>query len=82
MSVKEKTVAVVATELKVPYEHAEEACSLKTDLGCDEFDLMTITVEIEDVFGISISDDEMDKVLGTMDLVRLTQTKVNALGAL
>lgn len=81
MTVKEKTIEIVAAELKVSYAQAEESRSLSADLGCDDFDLMTIVVETEDRFGIRVTDKEMDGIQSTMDLVRLTQAKVNALGA-
>lgn len=55
--------AHLATELEVDPARIEEGTRFKEDLEADSLDLVELTVELEDHYGIRIPDDQAAKIL-------------------
>jgi len=53
----------LATELEVEPERIREETRFKEDLEADSLDLVELTVELEDHYGIRIPDDQAAKIL-------------------
>jgi acyl carrier protein len=51
---------------------------LKYDLGLDSLDVAEMVYEIEETFGITISDDSADKIQKISDTVDFIHDKLNA----
>jgi acyl carrier protein len=55
--------AHLQTELEVDPETITEATRFREDLEADSLDLYTLVQELEDSYGVSISDEEAAKIL-------------------
>jgi acyl carrier protein len=48
----------LSAELEVPLEQISEATRLREDLDADSLDLYELVMELEDTYGISVSEEE------------------------
>lgn len=55
--------AHLADELEVDPERIQQATRFKEDLEADSLDLYTLVQELEDSYGVRISDEEATKIL-------------------
>jgi acyl carrier protein len=55
--------AHLADELEVDPERIQESTRFKEDLEADSLDLYTLVQELEDSYGVKISDEEAAKIL-------------------
>ena len=53
----------LATELEVEPDRIQEDTRFREDLEADSLDLLELTVELEDTYGIRIPDEEAAKIL-------------------
>ncbi|MEA2210596.1 MAG: acyl carrier protein [Solirubrobacteraceae bacterium] len=53
----------LADELELDPGRIEEATRFREDLGADSLDLYTLVQELEDSYGVKISDEEAAKIL-------------------
>ena len=59
----------LADELEVAPARITEATRFKEDLDADSLDLYTLVQELEDSYGVTISDEEAAKILTVSDAV-------------
>ncbi|MDQ4049205.1 MAG: acyl carrier protein [Actinomycetota bacterium] len=55
--------AHLAAELEIEPARIGDGTRFKEDLEADSFDLLELTVELEDIYGIRIPDEEAAKIL-------------------
>jgi acyl carrier protein len=60
--VLEKVRAHLSTELEVPAERISESTRLREDLDADSLDLYELVMELEDTYGISVSEEEAAEI--------------------
>lgn len=53
----------LATELEVEPDRIDDGTRFREDLEADSLDLLELTVELEDTYGIRIPDEEAAKIL-------------------
>lgn len=53
----------LASELEIDPALIEEGTRFREDLEADSLDLLSLTVELEDIYGIRIPDEEAAKIL-------------------
>jgi len=56
-----KVLSIIAQQLKTEPENLQEALSL-SEQGADEFDMIEITMKLEDQFSLIIEDEDIDKL--------------------
>jgi acyl carrier protein len=56
--VLEKVREHLSTELEVPADRIDESTRLREDLDADSLDLYELVMELEDTYGITVSEEE------------------------
>jgi acyl carrier protein len=70
----------LADELEIDPERITESTRFKEDLGADSLDLYTLVQELEDSYGVRISDEEAAKILSVGQAVDFVVAHVPASG--
>jgi len=68
---------VIKSEVQEVKELPEDNQRLKQDLGVDSFSNVNIVMSIEEDFGISIADAELEDITTVGSFVDLIESKVN-----
>jgi len=59
----------LSTELEVPAEEITEATRFKEDLDADSLDLYELVMELEDRYGVSVSEEQASRITTVGDAV-------------
>ena len=78
--VQGKLVEVISNHVEIDPSTLDPSKHLKYDLGLDSLDVAEMVYEIEEKFGISISDDSIEKIERISDTVDFICAKVNSDG--
>ncbi len=70
----EKIRQIVARVLNLTLEEVTPDKSFAEDLDADSLDIAEIIIAIEDEFGVSISDEDLEKVVTVQDACDLLKT--------
>jgi acyl carrier protein len=60
----------LAEELEVPLERIEEGTRFKEDLDADSLDLYELVMELEDRYGVTVSEQQATQIKTVGDAVR------------
>jgi acyl carrier protein len=52
----------LSTELEVPLERIQESTRFRDDLDADSLDLYELVMELEDTYGLSVSEEEAARI--------------------
>jgi acyl carrier protein len=69
MSIDEKIKKIICEQLEVSEEDVVPEASFVDDLGADSLDQVELIMAMEEEFGISISDEEAEKISTVKDAV-------------
>jgi acyl carrier protein len=67
--VLEKVREHLSTELEVPIDRIDESTRFRDDLDADSLDLYELVMELEDRYGISVSEQEATRIKTVGDAV-------------
>jgi acyl carrier protein len=88
MMTREQVFSLVRThladELELDPDRISESTRFKEDLAADSLDLYTLVQELEDSYGVKISDEEASKILTvgqTVDFVLASSVGAPVVGA-
>jgi acyl carrier protein len=76
--VLEKVRAHLSTELEVPLEEISEGTRFREDLDADSLDLYELVMELEDTYGIKVSEEEAAEIKTVGDAVEFVLARVPA----
>ena len=71
--IKSKIKEIIVDKNGVEPEQVTDNASFETDLGMDSLDRVELLMEVEKEFGITIQDDEAEKVSNLSDCVELIE---------
>lgn len=74
-SVEEKVTAIVSEQLNIPKEDIKLESTFVDDLKADSLDVVELVMEFEDEFGITIPDEDYDKIKTVGDAIKYIQEK-------
>ena len=78
MTLEEKVIKLVMEQLDVTKEECVLEASFIDDLGADSLDLVELIMEMEEVFGVEIADEELEKIRTVKDVIEfLTKKGIN-----
>lgn len=69
MSIDEKIKKIICEQLEVSEEDVVPQASFVDDLGADSLDQVELIMAMEEEFGISISDEEAEKIATVKDAI-------------
>ncbi|MBL6705975.1 MAG: acyl carrier protein [Planctomycetaceae bacterium] len=75
MATEEKVRGIVSEQLGVPIEEVKAESSFVDDLKADSLDVVELVMEFEDEFGITIPDDDYDKIKTVGDAITYIDEK-------
>lgn len=75
--VETKVITIVAEKLNIEEKNITAASRFQEDLGADSLDIVELLMEIEENFGVGISDEESEKMKTISDAVKVISTKLN-----
>ena len=75
MTLEEKVIKLVMEQLDVTREECVPEASFIDDLGADSLDLVELIMEMEEVFGLEIADEELEKIRTIKDVIEFLTSK-------
>jgi acyl carrier protein len=75
VATEEKVRGIVSEQLGVPIEEVKAESSFVDDLKADSLDVVELVMEFEDEFGITIPDDDYDKIKTVGDAITYIDEK-------
>jgi acyl carrier protein len=75
MTLEEKVIKLVMEQLDVTREECVPEASFIDDLGADSLDLVELIMEMEEVFGIEIADEELEKIRTVKNVIEFLKSK-------
>jgi acyl carrier protein len=75
MSVEEKIKKIICEQLEVSEEDVVPEASFVDDLGADSLDQVELIMAMEEEFGVSISDEEAEKIVTVRDAIEYIEQK-------
>lgn len=73
MSLEKDIIKLINETIHVDVSEVTDESNLVTDLGLDSLDSVEITMAVEEKYGITISETEMENVKTVGDLVKLVE---------
>ena len=75
MPTEEKVIGIGSEQLGVPQEEISRTSHFVDDLKADSLDVVELVMEFEDEFGITIPDDDYEKIQTVGDAVDYIEEK-------
>ena len=75
MSLEDKVIKLVMEQLDVTQEQCKLEALFIDDLGADSLDLVELIMEMEEVFGVEIADEELEKIRTIQDAIDFLREK-------
>jgi acyl carrier protein len=75
MKLEERVIEIIIEQLDVTREECVPEASFIDDLGADSLDLVELIMEMEENFGVQISDDELGKIRTIQDVIDYLKSK-------
>lgn len=69
MEFEEKVKELIIEQLNVTKEQCVPEASFINDLGADSLDLMELIMEMEEQYGVSISDEELQNIRTVQNVI-------------
>ncbi len=70
VSIEEKVIGIVASQLDVEKEKIKPETSFINDLGADSLDIVELVMEFEEAFDMSIPDEDAEKIRTVGDAIK------------
>ncbi len=69
MSVQDKMIDIIASQLSVAKDKVVPQASFVDDLGADSLDLVELVMAMEEEFGVEIADEDAEKMATVQDAI-------------
>ena len=69
VSIEDKVIGIVASQLDVEKEKVKPETSFINDLGADSLDIVELVMEFEEAFDMSIPDEDAEKIRTVGDAI-------------
>lgn len=72
----DKVVEIIASQLQIDADQIDEHTKIMEDLGADSLDIVEILSAMEDSFGITISDEDIEELITVSDVVEYVESNM------
>lgn len=76
--INEKVKKIIIDKLGVNAEQVKPEAKIVDDLGADSLDQVELVMELEEQFGLEISDEDAEKIITVGDAINYISTHGNA----
>jgi acyl carrier protein len=76
--IQSKIIAIAAEQAGVALEQVTPATHFVNDLNFDSLDVVEFAMEVEDELGVSIPDDQVEKLQTVEDVITYVNDQLNA----
>lgn len=73
----DKVAKIIVERFGVDEEKVTNELTFKDDLGADSLDIVELVMELEDVFGTEISDEDAEQIATVGDAVKYIDAHLN-----
>ena len=73
----DKVAKIIVERFGVDEDKVTTELTFKDDLGADSLDIVELVMELEDVFGIEISDEDAEQITTVGDAVKYIDAHLN-----
>lgn len=71
MDTYSKVVSIIAEQLGISEESINISSDVVKDLGADSIDIVQLLMEMEDEFGVTVTEDDADRLKTVGDIVKI-----------
>ncbi|HUH65175.1 MAG TPA: acyl carrier protein [Syntrophales bacterium] len=75
MKLEDRVIDIIVQRLGVTKEECVPEASFIDDLGADSLDLVELIMEMEENFGLQISDEELERIRTIKDVIEFLKKK-------
>ncbi len=72
----DKVVEIIASQLQIDADQIDEHTKIMEDLGADSLDIVEILSAMEDSFGITIPDEDIEELITVSDVVEYVESNM------
>lgn len=76
--IQERVTKIIVEKLGVNADEVKDSANFTNDLGADSLDLVELIMELEKEFGVSIPDDEAEKIQTVGDAIAHIEQALNS----
>lgn len=69
LKIQEEIIGILSMRLKIPKENITPDSRFAEDLNADSLDIVELTMELEENFGIEIPDEDVDRLKTVNDVI-------------
>lgn len=71
----DKVKQIIAEQLGIDESTVKEDSKVIADLGADSLDIVELVMTVEDEFGVTVEDSQLEKIVTVADIVKLIDKK-------
>ncbi len=76
-NLEDKVISIVSEQLSAPRDEIKMESNFIDDLKADSLDLVELVMEFEDEFGITVPDDDYEKIRTVSDAISYIREKAS-----
>lgn len=72
----DKVVEIIANQLQIDEDTIDENTKIMDDLGADSLDVVEMIMAMEESFGISVPDEDIEELITVSDVVAYVESNM------
>ncbi len=72
----DNVVEIIANQLQIDIDMIDGSCKVMEDLGADSLDVVEMLMAMEETFGISVPDEDIEDLITVNDVVAYVESNM------
>ena len=72
----DRVVEIIANQLQMDADMIDGSCKVMEDLGADSLDVVEMLMSMEESFGISVPDEDIEELITVNDVVAYVESNM------